>query len=554
MNQPAENVMQNTAAGASIDQVGHAHDDHAHHGPRKGLLRWLLTVNHKDVGTMYLVLSLVGLMVGGTMALMIRAELFEPGMQLMQPQFFNSLTTMHGLTMIFLAIMPALTGLANWMVPLQVGADDMYWPRVNNWAFWAMPPAAIILWSTFFIHGGAPAGGWTFYPPLSTTYGPESIDWMIVAIHIMGVSSFFGALNIILTILKLRTPGMKLMDMPLFTWSWLITGFLLLLAMPTLAIAATMVLSDRHWGTHFFGAAGDPVLFQHIFWFFGHPEVYIMILPAFGVISEVVPAFARKPIFGRKMMIYATAAITFMSTIVWAHHMFTVGLPVWGQLFFMYSTMLISIPTGVKVFNWVATMWRGSMTFETPMLWAIAFIVLFTIGGFSGLMLADVPADYQYQDTYFVVAHFHYVLVSGALFAIFAGVYFWLPKWSGRMYNERLAQWHFWLSMISMNVTFFPMHFAGLAGMPRRIPDYAVQFTDFNMISTVGAFVFGFSQLLFIWMLIKTVRAGKPAPVRPWDGARGLEWVLPSPMPYHTFTTPPTAQQIHDEGPQAYEK
>jgi cytochrome c oxidase subunit 1 len=553
MNPTSETLMQNTAADASIGQVGHAHDDHAHHGPRKGWLRWLLTVNHKDVGTMYLILSLVGLMIGGIMALTIRAELFEPGMQLMQPQFFNSLTTMHGLTMIFLAIMPALTGLANWMVPLQIGADDMYWPRVNNWAFWAMPVAAIILWGTFFIPGGAPSGGWTFYPPLSTTYGPESIDWMIVAIHIMGVSSFFGALNIILTILKLRTPGMKLMDMPLFTWSWLITGILLLLAMPTLAIAATMVLSDRHWGTHFFGADGNPVLFQHIFWFFGHPEVYIMILPAFGVISEVVPAFARKPLFGRKMMIYATAAITFMSTTVWAHHMFTVGLPVWGQLFFMYSTMLISIPTGVKIFNWVATMWRGSMTFETPMLWAIAFIVLFTIGGFSGLMLADVPADYQYQDTYFVVAHIHYVLVSGSLFAIFAGVYYWLPKWSGRMYNERLAQWHFWLSVISMNLTFFPMHFAGLAGMPRRIPDYAVQFTDFNMISTVGAFIFGFSQLLFIWMLIKTVRSGQPAPARPWDGARGLEWVIPSPMPYHTFITPPTDKQIHDEGPKAYE-
>ena len=538
-------------ADSVVDQIEH---DHSHHGPRKGPLRWLLTVNHKDVGTMYLVLALVALLVGGVMALVIRAELFQPGLQLTQPQFFNSLTTMHGLTMIFLAIMPGLTGLANWMVPLQVGADDMYWPRVNNWAFWMLPPAALLLWWGFFMPQGAPGGGWTMYAPLSSTYAPPSIDYVIMAIHIMGISSILGALNIILTILKMRTKGMKLWDMPLFTWTWLITGFLLLLAMPTLAIAVTMLLTDRHLGTNFFEAAagGDPVLFQHIFWFFGHPEVYIMILPAFGVVSEIVPTFSRKPLFGRTSMIWAVIAITFLSAIVWAHHMFTVGLPVEAQVLFMYTTMLIAIPTGIKIFNWVATMWRGSMTFEAPMLWALAFIFLFTIGGFSGLMLADVPADYQYHDTYFVVAHLHYVVVTGSLFAIIAGVYYWLPKWTGHMYNERLSQWHFWLSVISVNVTFFPMHFAGLAGMPRRIPDYPMQFMDFNMVSTVGAFVFGLSQLLFIWLVIQTIRGGKKAGDRPWDGAKGLEWTLSSPPPYHTFTEPPSPQTVHNEGPHGY--
>ena len=533
-------------ADSVLDHIDH---EHSHAGPRKGPLRWLLTVNHKDVGTMYLVLSLVALMVGGVMALLIRAELFEPGMQLMQPQFYNSLVTMHGLTMIFLAIMPGLVGLANWMVPLQIGAADMYWPRVNNWAFWMLPPAALILWWTFFMPQGAPGTGWTMYAPLSSTYGPPSVDYMILAIHIMGISSVLGALNIMLTIFKMRAPGMKLTEVPLFTWSWLITAFLLLLAMPVLAGAATMVLTDRHMGTHFFdaGAGGDPVLFQHIFWFFGHPEVYIMILPAFGVISEVVPTFSHKPLFGRKSMIYATAAITFMSAIVWAHHMFAVGMPVELQLFFMYTTMLIAVPTGIKIFNWVATMWRGSLTFETPMLWAVSFIFLFTIGGFSGLMLADVPADYQYQDTYFVVAHLHYVLVTGSLFAIFAAVFYWLPKWTGHMYNDRLCKWHFWLSVISVNITFFPMHFAGLAGMPRRIPDYALQFTDFNMLSSVGAFVFGITQLLFIWIVIQTVRGGRKVGDRAWEGAKGLEWTLSSPTPYHCFVEAPSRKTVDEE-------
>ncbi len=334
---------------------------------------------------------------------------------------------------------------------------------------------------------------------------------------------------------------MTLLKMPLFVWTWLITAYLLVAAMPVLAGAVTMLLTDKFFGTSFFNAAGggDPVMFQHIFWFFGHPEVYIMILPAFGIVSQIIPTFSRKPLFGYESMVYATASIAFLSFVVWAHHMFTVGMPLSGELFFMYTTMLIAVPTGVKVFNWVSTMWRGSMSFETPMLWAISFVVLFTIGGFSGLMLAIVPADFQYHDTYFVVAHFHYVLVTGAIFAIIAGAYYWLPKWTGHMYNETLGKWHFWLSVISVNVLFFPQHFLGLAGMPRRIPDYAVQFADWNWVSSVGGFVFGISQLLFVYIVVSTIRGGEKASSRVWEGAHGLEWTLSSPPAYHTFATPP---------------
>jgi cytochrome c oxidase subunit 1 len=334
---------------------------------------------------------------------------------------------------------------------------------------------------------------------------------------------------------------MTLMKMPLFVWTWLITAYLLIAVMPVLAGAVTMLLTDKYFGTSFFSAAGggDPVMFQHIFWFFGHPEVYILILPAFGIISSIIPTFARKPLFGYASMVYATASIAFLSFIVWAHHMFTVGMPLAGELFFMYATMMIAVPTGVKVFNWVATMWRGAMTFETPMLFALAFVVLFTIGGFSGLMLAIAPADFQYHDTYFVVAHFHYVLVPGAVFSIMAAVYYWLPKWTGHMYDERLSRWHFWLSVIGINVLFFPQHFLGLAGMPRRIPDYALQFAEFNAISTVGAFIYGFSQLLFVYIVVKAVRGGSKATDQVWEGAKGLEWTLTSPPAYHTFETAP---------------
>src|SRR3970040_1526559 len=374
------------------------HDEHP-----AGLMRWLTTTNHKDIGTLYLVFALTMLFVGGAMALVIRAELFQPGLQIVQPHFFNQMTTLHALVMIFGAVMPAFTGFANWQIPLMIGAPDIM-----------------------------------------------RTGFTILAIHMMGTSSVLGAITVIAPILNMRAPGMTLLKMPLFVWTWLITAFLLLAVMPVLAGAVTMLLTDRHFGTHFFEAAGggDPVMFQHVFWFFGHPEVYILILPAFGIASQIIPTFARKPLFGYESMVYATASIAFLSFIVWAHHMLTVGMPLAGELFFMYATMMIAVPTGVKVFNWAATMWKGSITFETPMLFAVSFVVLFSIGGFTGLMMGITPVDFQYHDTYFIVAHFHYVLVPGAIFALMAGVYFWLPKWTGHMYDERLGKIHFWLSAI----------------------------------------------------------------------------------------------------------
>lgn len=511
------------------------------HGPAKGIGRWLYTTNHKDIGTMYLWFSFAMFLLGGVFALVIRAELFEPGLQIVKPEFFNQMTTMHGLVMVFGAVMPAFVGLANWMVPMMIGAPDMALPRMNNWSFWILPFAFAMLSSTLFMEGGAPNFGWTFYAPLSTEYAPPSVTFFIFAVHIMGASSIMGAINIIATILNMRAPGMTLMKMPLFVWTWLITAYLLIAVMPVLAGVVTMMLMDIHFGTSFFSAAGggDPVLFQHVFWFFGHPEVYIMILPAFGIVSAIIPTFARKPLFGYASMVYATASIAFLSFIVWAHHMFTVGMPVAGELFFMYATMLIAVPTGVKVFNWVTTMFKGSMTFETPMLFSVAFVILFTIGGFSGLMLAIAPADFQYHDTYFVVAHFHYVLVPGAIFSITAAVYYWLPKWTGHMYNELMGKTHFWMAFIGLNLTFFPMHFAGLAGMPRRIPDYNMMFADWNMISSVGAFLFGAAQIMFLFNVVATIRNGKKASAEVWEGSHGLEWTVPSPAPYHTFSTPP---------------
>jgi cytochrome c oxidase subunit 1 len=526
-----------------MSTVASSHDTHHEHHPT-GLKRWLFTTNHKDIGTLYLWFSFIMFLTGGAMAMIIRAELFAPGLQVVDPQFFNQMTTMHGLIMGFGAVMPAFVGLANWQIPLMIGAPDMALPRMNNWSFWILPFAGTMLVSTLFMEGGGPAFGWTFYAPLSTTFAPASTDFFIFAVHLLGISSIMGAINIIATILNMRAPGMTLMKMPLFVWTWLITAFLLIAVMPVLAGVVTMMLTDRNFGTSFFDAAGggDPVLFQHVFWFFGHPEVYIMILPAFGVVSQIIPTFARKQLFGYASMVYATAAIAFLSFIVWAHHMFTVGMPVAGELYFMYATVMIAVPTAVKVFNWTATMWKGSMTFETPMLWAIAFVFLFTIGGFTGLMLGVAPVDFQYHDTYFVVAHFHYVLVTGAVFAIIAGAYYWLPKWTGNMYDEKLSKWHFWLSVISVNVLFFPQHFLGLAGMPRRIPDYAVQFAEFNMMSSIGGFVFGLSQLLFLYIVIKSIRGGVKATDEVWEGADGLEWTVPSPAPYHTFETPPAVK------------
>ena len=522
---------------------GHTHDGHDdHHHVPTGIMRYVTTTNHKDIGTMYLWFSFAMFISGGIMAMLIRAELFQPGLQILEPERFNQLTTLHGIVMIFGAIMPAFVGFANWMLPLQLGAPDMAFARMNNWSFWLLPPAAILLIGSFFVPGGAAAGGWTLYPPLSIQAG-MGMDMMIFAVHIMGASSIMGSINIITTILNLRTPGMTMMRMPMFAWTWLITAFLLIASMPVLAGAVTMLLTDRHFGTTFFNAAGggDPVMFQHIFWFFGHPEVYIIALPAFGVISQVIPAFSRKPLFGYASMVYATASIAILSFIVWAHHMFTSGMPVTGQLFFMYATMLIAVPTGVKIFNWIATMWRGSMTFETPMLWAVGFIFVFTVGGFTGLILAMAPIDIQLHDTYYVVAHFHYVLVAGSLYALFAGVYYWGPKWTGVMYSETRGKIHFWGSLISFNVTFFPMHFLGLAGMPRRYADYPMQFADFNALASIGAFGFGFMQVyFFLFVVVPMMRGqGVRAPAKPWEGAEGLEWELPSPAPFHSFETPP---------------
>ena len=525
----------------------HDHDNGPHQG--KGFFgfikRWLFTTNHKDIGTLYLWLAMISFFVAGAMALLIRLELFQPGHRFIDPNFYNQMTTLHGLIMLFGVVMPAFTGFANWQIPMMIGAPDMALPRLNNWSFWLLPFAFVLLGSTLFQQGGGPNFGWTFYAPLSTKFAPPSTDFMIFSIHMMGLSSIMGSINIISTILNMRAPGMTMLKLPLFAWSWLITAFLLIAIMPVLAGAVTMMLADRHFGTSFFEAAGggDPVLFQHIFWFFGHPEVYVLVLPAFGVISEVIPTFSRKRLFGYESMVYALSGIALVSFVVWAHHMFTTGIPLAAELFFMYTTMLVAVPTGIKIFNWTATMYKGSLSFETPMLFALGFLFLFTIGGFTGIMLSLVPADFQYQDTYFVVGHFHYVLVPGVIFALFSATYYWLPKWTGHMYHETMGKWHFWLSVISVNITFFPMHFLGLAGMPRRIPDYALQFTNFNMVVTVGAFIFGLSQLLFLINVIRTIRDKSRATEvdnRVWEGSHGLEWTLSSPPPYHSFSVPPT--------------
>lgn len=513
-----------------------------------GWRRWIMSTNHKDIGTMYIVFAIIAGIIGATFSMMMRMQLAVPGGEFLggenPKQFYNVLITAHGFLMIFFMIMPGLIGgFGNWFVPLLIGAPDMAFPRLNNISFWLLVPALILIMMSVFVGAGA-GTGWTFYPPLSSTLGHSgpAVDFMLFALHLAGASSILGAINFIATIFNMRTPGMTLHKMPLFVWSILVTAFLLLLAVPVLAGGITMLITDRNFGTTFFDPAGggDPVLFQHLFWFFGHPEVYIMILPAFGIISQIVSTFSRKPIFGYLGMVYAMVGIGAVGFIVWAHHMFTVGLNVNVNAYFSAATLIIAVPTGVKIFSWIATMWGGSLRFPTPMLFAIGFIFLFTVGGLTGIVLANAGLDTVLHDTYYVVAHFHYVLSLGALFGLFAGFYYWIGKISGKQYPERLGQIHFALTFIGVNLLFFPMHFLGLAGMPRRIPDYPDAFAGWNHVISVGAVLTAFSALFFLFIVIRILLSSQKAPANPWgEGAKTLEWTVESPAPFHTFEEQP---------------